>query len=486
MSVKTCRFIILMGLAAALAAVPLEAKAPRYTRLEPGREVHGILRTDQDSGWYRTYAFDLPLNAAAFRIRILDSEADLDLFLRHGETMSDYSEADFYSETDQWLEELHVYKAYETQVPGGRYYLDVAYQWDEPPRHGGTARPNVPYTLILEIFSGDEAIPLAPETLTEATLSSENGYLALFKFDISESSSDFRIDVPDSAGDIDLFLSRDNPAPTKGAYTMIQDTMLGRESLILENADPGRYYLTVLEATEIEQPVELNLLLSLGSEPSALLPEVPDLKLAYGPSESTRLATVQLIGEYGIGSGCFVGDEGYILTNHHVVVDPADRVLPEMVVALCLDPFEAPLEAYLAEIVETSPEDDLALLRIIGDRWGRPLPPDYRFPFWRLGDPALLRPGDNLVIMGYPWIGSGLSRPFFTRSRGILSGGERSPAGLMLKTDAVISGGGSGGAVTDGSGRLLGLPTFVVSDDGAQLTYFTPVDRIPRDWRELF
>ena len=90
------------------------------------------------------------------------------------------------------------------------------------------------------------------------------------------------------------------------------------------------------------------------------------------------------------------------------------------------------------------------------------------------------------MILGYPWIGSGLSRPYFTVTRGILSGGERTPRGLLLKTDAVISGGGSGGAVTDGSWKLLGLPAFVVSEDGGQLGYFIPVDRLPRDWRDRF
>jgi S1-C subfamily serine protease len=88
--------------------------------------------------------------------------------------------------------------------------------------------------------------------------------------------------------------------------------------------------------------------------------------------------------------------------------------------------------------------------------------------------------------MGYPWMGSGLSRTYYTLTRGILSGGEHTPAGLILKTDAVIAGGSSGGAVSDGRWRLLGLPTFVVSQDAAQLTYFVPVSRIPRDWRGLF
>lgn len=93
--------------------------------------------------------------------------------------------------------------------------------------------------------------------------------------------------------------------------------------------------------------------------------------------------------------------------------------------------------------------------------------------------------GDPLLLMGFPWMGSGLSRSYFTLTRGILSGGEQTPNGLIYKSDAVISGGSSGGAVTDESWQLLGLPSFVVSDEAAQLTYIVPVTRIPRDWRRL-
>jgi S1-C subfamily serine protease len=181
-----------------------------------------------------------------------------------------------------------------------------------------------------------------------------------------------------------------------------------------------------------------------------------------------------------------VSVDGLVVTNRHVVVDGDGSMESEIYVAISLDPFEAPEELFTAELVDASPEDDLALVRITGDRWGRPLPDDYRFPAWPLGDPEALAPGDPLILMGYPWMGSGLSRSYFTLTRGVLSGGERTPRGFVYKTDAVISGGSSGGAVTDGNWRLLGLPTFVVSQDSAQLSYFVPVGRIPRDWRDLF
>jgi serine protease Do len=169
-----------------------------------------------------------------------------------------------------------------------------------------------------------------------------------------------------------------------------------------------------------------------------------------------------------------------------VVFDDGGNALPWIVVAVSLEAYQAPVELFLAEVERSRLEDDLALLRIVADRWGRDLPRGYRFPYWRLGDSDSLTPGDPLLLMGYPWMGSGLSRSYFTMTRGILSGGERTQRGLILKSDAVISGGSSGGAVSDGEWKLLGIPTFVVSDEAAQLTYFVPVNRIPGYWRRLF
>ncbi|MDF1568912.1 MAG: serine protease, partial [Spirochaetaceae bacterium] len=299
-----------------------------------------------------------------------------------------------------------------------------------------------------------------------------------------------RIDVLDTPGDVDLLLSQGEAAPTRDAYTAIADTYLGRESLLVEGTDrngvTGEYYLSVLEASESDYPVSVRLVATYGSDVPESAPAVPVLAGAEYGADSVRLATVQLISPSGIGSGCIVSGDGKILTNHHVVVDDGGVDLRELIVAVAPAAFEVPVETYSAEVIRTSPKDDLALLQITGDRWGRPLPAGYRFPFWRLGDPNLMELGDPLLLMGYPWMGSGLSRSYFTLTRGILSGGERTSDGLIYKSDAVISGGSSGGAVSDESWRLLGLPSFVVSDEAAQLTYFVPVTRIPRDWRRLF
>ena len=465
------------------------AAAPRYPVLKDGETTRGILHAGRDDAWYRTYVFDLPATASAFRIRILEASADVDLFLRHGGVMEDYSEADFYSESEEWLEELHLYRIYETWMPSGRYYLDVVYQLDETPRQDGLVHPEIPFSLVLEIFDGADTTALVPGRAAEGVLSDEEGFLSHYEFEMTGEEGGFRVDVLDTPGDLDLFLSRGNPAATRNEFHIFTESMAGRESLVVEDTGrklAGTWYLTVYEAVEAAYPVPYRLIPPVGPEPPAAAPPPPELLDSTDPLERGRIATVQLVAAPGIGSGCLVGEKGYIVSNTHVVSDSAGGILDEMIVAVSVDPYEVPVEAFLAEVIDTRPEDDLALLRIVSDRWGRPLAPGTRFPGWRLGDTRSIHPGDPLMILGYPWIGSGLSRPYFTVTRGILSGGERTPRGLLLKTDAVISGGGSGGAVTDGTWRLLGLPAFVVSEDGGQLGYFIPVDRLPRDWRDLF
>ncbi|MCK5736246.1 MAG: trypsin-like peptidase domain-containing protein [Spirochaetaceae bacterium] len=469
----------------------LAAKSPRFPVLVPGETVQGTIQLGDGGNSYRTYLLNVPETASAVRVRITDANTDLDLYMRHGQAMENYDQADFFAETDEWLEELYLYKVYETWLPTGRYFLDVAYNWDEMPRENGEIFSSISFSLSYEIFDSEQMVQeLTPGNPVDFELNQDNGYLSFYTLDIPRRTSNFRIDVLDTPGDVDLFLSREYPAPSRGDYLVIADTYLGRETIIMnrENSylDAGRYYLTVFEATSPDEPVPVRLEFTLGENPPSAAPALPVIPQPADGPEAVRLATVQLVSPAGIGSGCLISADGLILTNHHVVVDNSGSELSEIKVALSLDSYEAPQELFTAEVIRSSPDDDLALIRIIGDIWGRPIPSSYRFPYWQLGDPEALNIGDPLLLMGYPWMGSGLSRSYITLTRGILSGGERSPSGLILKTDAVIAGGSSGGAVSDGRWRLLGLPTFVVSQDAAQLTFFVPVSRIPRDWRRLF
>jgi S1-C subfamily serine protease len=70
-------------------------------------------------------------------------------------------------------------------------------------------------------------------------------------------------------------------------------------------------------------------------------------------------------------------------------------------------------------------------------------------------------------------------------TRGVLSGFAREEPGWLIKTDAAIHAGVSGGACVDGAGRLVGLPSSSIADSNQAggLGFVIPLERVPEAWR---
>lgn len=137
------------------------------------------------------------------------------------------------------------------------------------------------------------------------------------------------------------------------------------------------------------------------------------------------------------GSGVIVHEDGYLLTNFHVI-----NGVNEIIVAL-QDGREA-----LAEIVGINRENDLAVLKI-------ELPNLTPIP---IGKPDKIRIGDVVLAIGNPY---GMGQ---TVTQGIISATRRRGLNISLfenfiQTDAAINPGNSGGALIDTNGRLLGINT---------------------------
>ncbi len=149
----------------------------------------------------------------------------------------------------------------------------------------------------------------------------------------------------------------------------------------------------------------------------------------------------------GDGSGVIVDAEnGYILTNHHVVSN-AD----EITVAL-MDGRE--LEA---EIVGSDAETDIALIKVEGDNLTE-MP---------IGDSDDVRVGDFVIAIGNPY------RLTHTVTSGIVSALGRSGIGDglqdFIQTDAAINPGNSGGALVNMSGELVGINSMIFSRSGGNV-----------------
>jgi len=149
--------------------------------------------------------------------------------------------------------------------------------------------------------------------------------------------------------------------------------------------------------------------------------------------------------EQALGSGFIVSQDGYILTNNHVVGN-ADLVL----VIVGDD------EPVRAEVVGTDPPTDLALIRV-KDRDNLPV-----LPF---GDSDNLKVGDWVIAIGQPF---GLSH---TVTSGIVSALGRSNIDLttyedFIQTDAAINPGNSGGPLVNLDGKVVGVNTAILGPQG--------------------
>jgi Do/DeqQ family serine protease len=149
----------------------------------------------------------------------------------------------------------------------------------------------------------------------------------------------------------------------------------------------------------------------------------------------------------GLGSGVIVSEDGYILTNHHVV-DSVDQIE----IAL------ADARKVRARVVGTDPETDLAVLKIELDK----------LPSLAFAQPEHLRVGDVVLAIGNPF---GVGQ---TVTLGIVSGLGRSHLGIttfenFIQTDAAINPGNSGGALVDADGNLVGINTAIYSQTGGSM-----------------
>ncbi len=165
-----------------------------------------------------------------------------------------------------------------------------------------------------------------------------------------------------------------------------------------------------------------------------------DLRRFFGD----RLPRPELHQENSLGSGVILNQDGFILTNNHVI-----EGANEIKVAL------RDGRTTEAQIVGRDTESDLAVLKI-------ELP---ELPSITFGHSEALRVGDVVLAIGNPF---GVGQ---TVTSGIVSATGRSQLGLstfedFIQTDAAINPGNSGGALINAFGQLVGINTAIFSDSG--------------------
>jgi Do/DeqQ family serine protease len=150
----------------------------------------------------------------------------------------------------------------------------------------------------------------------------------------------------------------------------------------------------------------------------------------------------------GLGSGVIVSNDGYILTNNHVI-DNATKIDVEL----------SDRRIVTGKLIGADPASDLAVVKI----------DEKNLPVLPIGDSNVMRVGDVVLAVGNP-LGVGQ-----TVTMGIVSAKSRS-TGLgdgsyedFLQTDAPINQGNSGGALVNTAGELVGINSQILSPSGGNI-----------------
>ncbi len=169
----------------------------------------------------------------------------------------------------------------------------------------------------------------------------------------------------------------------------------------------------------------------------------PFFKQFFGPMFKNRLPRSRV--QRSLGSGVIISEDGYIVTNNHVVKN-AD----EITVTLPGDDKE-----YKAKVVGKDALTDLAVIKI--DK--------KNLKAITIADSSKIKPGDLVFAIGNPF---GIGE---TVTQGIVSATNRNNVGIntyenFIQTDAAINPGNSGGALVDSRGALIGINSAIITRSG--------------------
>jgi serine protease DegQ len=212
-------------------------------------------------------------------------------------------------------------------------------------------------------------------------------------------------------------------------------------STAVSDASPAPHQNTYAQAVKKAIPSVVNLYSAKENRARHPMFADPILRRFFGQQDPGPQKT------FSLGSGVIVSEQGYVLTNNHVI-DGGDLI--ELVTA------EG--RKYSAKVVGTDPDTDLAVLKVDAEK----------LPAITLGNDESLQVGDAVLAIGNPF---GVTN---TVTSGIVSALGRNQLGInqfenFIQTDAAINPGNSGGALIDTNGNLVGINTAIYSRTGGTM-----------------
>ena len=169
----------------------------------------------------------------------------------------------------------------------------------------------------------------------------------------------------------------------------------------------------------------------------------PMMQWFYGSSGTQQQEQV------GTGSGVIISEDGYIVTNNHVVKDAT-----ELEVTLNNN------KSYKAKLIGTDSKMDIALLKINADE---------KLPYSTFADSDQVKVGEWVLAVGNPYnLTSTVTAGIVSaKARNLQDNGIQS----FIQTDAAVNPGNSGGALVNTRGELIGINTMISSPTGSYAGY---------------
>lgn len=157
------------------------------------------------------------------------------------------------------------------------------------------------------------------------------------------------------------------------------------------------------------------------------------------------------------GSGVLISDDGYIITNNHVIADGGNGIAEEITVTLNNK------KTYKAKLIGKDPSSDIAVLKIDGTG----------FPYLVYGNSDNIKLGQWVLAIGYPLtlettVTAGI---ISAKGRSIGVNQSQAPIESFIQTDAAVNQGNSGGALVTTDGQLIGINSAIYAPNGTYAGY---------------
>jgi serine protease Do len=204
--------------------------------------------------------------------------------------------------------------------------------------------------------------------------------------------------------------------------------------------------------TSYNVPKELNFL----STSKRVTPGVVHIRTSYGPGDFSTNPLESFFNSpaRSSGSGVIISDDGYIVTNNHVIEDASN-----------IEVIMNNNQRFYAKLIGADPTTDLALLKIRATH----------LPFLKYGNSDDITPGEWVLAVGNPFdLNSTVTAGIISakaRNIGILRDRNNLQVESFIQTDAAVNPGNSGGALVNLRGELIGINTAIATSSGSYQGY---------------